>query len=328
MGTPTPKGSPAWTARLLRSTLQDAVDMLADASEVAVQQPSVAHRASIHAYITQSPHRELLAGVYDFNKEVVERLLRASFDMTKAIIGILESDDPAPVSALILDRALGEVILRVCFIYDAAVPPARTLVRMALYQLESLEGNLRTAEAFGEEGADEAARARETIAEMHAMLTAGGFEIGPGRRPSLSAWLRLDGETESASFNATDAYKRYVKVGSWQWAIGSGATHSLGWLLPNVVGTVDEPPMSTPSETLLTVFLSIIEVADALAQAVHGYTGADIEWFLKKIHQRRLGASAAQGDPMSHAVDHREYGSKLRQPSFPTASGGASFRTI
>lgn len=324
MGTAKPKGSPAWAARLLQATLLDAVDMLGDAAEAGVREPPTAHRAAVLSYLRQNPHADLLAGIYDSNKDTTERLVRASYDVVKTLIRIMESDDPTPVSALILDRALGESILRICYIHDATVPAAKNLTRMAVYQLEAIEGNLRTAEAFGDDGTAEAARARENIAEMHSLLRAGGFEIGEGRRPPLSGWLRLDGQTESASFNATDAYKRYIRVGSWQWAIGSGATHGLGWLLPNVVGTVEEEPMSTAPETLLTVLMSCIEIADALARSAQAYTGADVDQFLRKIHQRRLGASAALGVPMGRAVDHREYGG----PSFrqPTTTTGAIFR--
>lgn len=319
-----PVGSPGWSARMLRGLLNDVEAALGDAAAAGVQEPPTGQRAVIREYLVRS-NEELLWAVLDVHQDTTQRLIRAALDIAKSIIRILDSEDPGPVSALILDRALGEAAMRLCFIHEPGIAPARSLVRMALYQLESIEGNLRTAEAFRGDGLDEAARARENIAEMHARLTAGGFEIGPGRREPYSGWLRLDGETESASFNATDAYQRYLKVGSWQWAIGSGATHGLGWLLPNVVGTVDEDPMSTPQETLLTVVLSTIEVADALVRTAGGYTGTDVDPHLKRIHQRRLGVSAALGIPTGYAIHHSEYGDRTVAPRFPHGTGGASF---
>lgn len=286
-------GSPAWTARLLRNTLHDTVDMLGDAAEASVQNPPKGHLSDVLRYLRGNTHREFLAGVYDANKDATERILRASFDIVTSIITILESHDPGPVSTLVLDRALGESILRVCHIHDAEARPARTLVRMAVYQLESIEGNLRTAEAFGPDGESEARRARENIQELHSMLTTHGFSRADARRPPLTAWLSFDGERESAKFNATDAYRRYLSIGSWSWAIGSGATHSMGWLLPNIVGTVDEPPLATPAQSILMTASSCIELADALARTANHYTAADVGPFLRRNHLRRIATNEA-----------------------------------
>ncbi|NQX10367.1 hypothetical protein HQQ80_01870 [Microbacteriaceae bacterium VKM Ac-2855] len=320
-------GSPAWCGRLLRSTLSDTLPLIVEALGTAADLPTGAPRTILHDFVSNHEHAEFLGGIVLQSKIDMERSIRAVADYVSAIVTLLETGGDAVVSVMALSRSAGESVLRFCHIHDPTVTPARTLTRMAAYQLESIEDNLRTAEAFGEHGEDDAREARENIATMHRYLTDHGFSRLPGqRRPEFTVNITLAGETQNVSFNATDAYRRYLAVGYWDWAIGSGATHGRGWLLPNIVGTFDEEPFMERSDVATTVTLQLLELADAFATAIGGHTGISIENYKRKIHQRRIGATAADRPHDGQAVSHRDYGLERAAPSFPLGTDGSSFR--
>ena len=230
------------------------------------------------------------------------------------------------MSAMVLARSAGEIIMRFCHIHDPNVPPTRTLLRMAAYQLESVEDQLRTAEAFGEHGQDDARQAHENMSGMQSFITDSGIvRLADSRRGEFTLNLSLDGATENIKFNATAAYSRYLQVGFWDWALGSGATHGRGWFLPNVMGTSDEPPSMSRSEVAITVTLQLLELATAFAVVLGGHTGMDTNEYLRKVHQRRIGATAVDRARPGFAVGHQQYGDRLMAPTFPMGTGGASF---
>lgn len=319
-------GSPQWCARLLRTTMDDSLQCITDVLTVAADRRPGAPRTVLNEYVHAKEHAEFLGSVVLQSKIDMERSIRAVADLVNGIITIFESAASAPMSAMVLARSAGEIVMRFCYIYDPEVPPARTLLRMATFQIESVEDNLRTAEAFGVHGEGDANDAREQISTMHEFFTSHGVERTPdSRRPEFTVNLRLDGATENVKFNATDAYRRYLRVGYWDWALGSGATHGRGWFLPNVIGTFDEAPFMDRNEIAVTVTLQILELATAFAVAAGGHTGADTDEYLRKVHLRRLGVTEADRENDGNAVSHREYGNRVLAPRFPMGTGGASF---
>lgn len=317
-------GSAAWCARHIRSTLHDSRDLVVSALDVAAALPAGAKRTELREFALRQNHAEFLCAVVMQSKEEMERLLRAAADLALGIVAVFESG-PRPMSAMVLARSLGEAVLRFCYIHDPNVGPERTLLRMAAHQVESVEDNLRTAEAFGKHGIGDAKEARANIATMHQYYTKHGFTRAPAKRPEFTANLGLGGHKENLSFNATDAYKRFLPVGYWDWAIGSGATHGRAWFLPNVVGTSDEAPFADADEIARTVTLQLLELATALANVLHGHAGVDVEEFQRKVHSRRLGVSGADGTANGQAVHHRDYGRRQVEPTFPNGGTGASF---
>jgi len=281
--------------------------------------------ANLSALISADANASILGEICDVSLEFLERLIRMCGDLATSIVVLMESKEPTAVSPMALERVLGEAVLRVCYIFDAKIPPARMLVRMAAYQLEAVEDQLKTTEAFGD-GIGEVEIHTAQIHEMHALLAKAGFERLPSkRREVFTASLSFDGQRDNVDMNATDAYKHYVKVGQWQWATGSGAIHSRGWFLPNVVGTHGEPPMSSRDEISVTVALSILELADSFARAAEGFTGVDIEGVLRGNHQRRMGLSSPDLSTSKQAVHYTDYGTRP-QPRSLDGSSGASFR--
>lgn len=287
--------------------------------------PANAPRTALREYVQNHPHGSFLGAVALQSKEDMERPLRAVADFVDAIATLFESSSNAVVSSMALARTAGEAVVRFCYVYDPEQPPNRTLARMAAVQLLAIEENLRTAEAFGEYGKDDAAEAVKDIEEMHRWLTENGFQRKPAKREQFTANISLDGAVENISFNATDAFKKYIKVGSWEWALGSGAVHTRGWLLPNLVGTFSEPPFMGRDEVARSVTLALLELATAFTASIGGHCGLNPDSYLKKIHRRRVAVTAHDNPEGGQAIGHREYGERQVRPVCPYGIGGESF---
>ena len=281
---------------------------------------------NLNAFISADANAEILAGICEVSLESLERLIRMCGDLSSSIAVLMESKEFTAVSPMVLERVLGEAVLRICYIFDVAIPPARMLVRMAAYQLEAVEDQLHTTEDFGKDGIDEVEADTAQIHNMHALLATAGFERTPARRDIFTASLSLQGQRDNVDMNATDAYKRYIKVGQWQWATGSGAIHSRGWFLPNVFGARSELPVSSRDDVAVTVALSVLELSDSFARAARGFTGVDIDGILRKNHQRRLGLSGPDIGHDKQAVHYSDYGVKPEPLGADSNSIGASFR--
>ncbi|MBN8981996.1 MAG: hypothetical protein J0I29_12080, partial [Rhizobiales bacterium] len=157
---PKPFGPGIYAARLLRATIFDVDNLLDEALEAGGQRRRGSGIAALDQYMRASPRRDFVYGaIFGTNMETIERLLRTCKELAEAIALAFDSGSLVRVAPFVLERALGEAIMRICYILDAGVPPARTILRMAAYQLESVEGNLRTAEAFGPSAAAAKARA-------------------------------------------------------------------------------------------------------------------------------------------------------------------------
>jgi len=306
--------------------MNDSLPLIIEALAAAGDRRPGAPRTILNEYVRGQEHADFLGSVVLQSKIDMERSIRAVTDLMNGVIEVFESGASAPMSAMVLTRSAGEIVMRFCHIHDADVPPARTLLRMAAFQLEAVEDTLRTAEAFGVHGEGDARDAREHIATMHEFLSRHGIErSAERRRPEFTVNLRLDGATENVKFNATDAYRRYLRVGFWDWALGSGATHGRGWFLPNIIGTFDEAPSMDRNEIAVTVTLQILELATAFAVAASSHAGSDADEYLRKVHMRRIGATAADRENAGRAVGHREYGDRFLEPRYPMGTGGASF---
>jgi hypothetical protein len=293
---------------------------------VAAERVDGAARTDLNRYVNSHQHAVALGAIVLQSKVDMERSIRAVADLVSGIIALFESGAKTTVSAMVLARSAGEMVMRFCHIHDPSVPPERTILRMGAYQLESVEDQLRTAEAFGVHGQDDVRQAREHMSGMHAFIADSGIvRLADARRGEFTVNLSLDKVTENIRFNATAAYSRYLQVGSWDWALGSGATHGRGWFLPNVIGTFHEAPSMPHSEVAVTVTLQILELATAFAVVIGGHTGVDTDKYLRKIHQRRIGATAAGRDQPGFAVGHQEYGDHWMAPTFPMGTGGAGF---
>ena len=320
-------GPGGYAARIVRATIRDTGLLIEQATEAGAKRLPDSGVTALDTWMRGHPNAAFLyGGIFGQNLETTERMLGACSDIAESIALLLDTNGRVLASPFVLERALGEAIMRLCYIFDHSAPPARTIGRMAAYQLESIEGNLRAAEAFGIQGAEKAVRARENIAEMHGWLNENGFELFADRREPFTVSLAIDGHRENIKFDATAAFKRYLPASAWQWELGSGVTHSRGWMLAGLLATSETEALTSPTEVAMAVAGSSLELGDALARAAHGHTGAEVTWYLAKNHQRRRGITSWSGMHQELAVDHTEYAK--RGPNWKNREGhlGASFQ--
>lgn len=318
----------AYAARLLRQSIRDSEELLERAVEAAATRLPDSGVARIAEWLSAVPARASQVGtILDQNVDSVEVLLRSSRDQSMTIALALERDGEIIASLFVLIRSLGEAVMRVAYLLDSSVTPARSVARMAAFQLETVEGNLRGAAAFGPDGRTEARRVEPVVAELHEWLTAQGFVLHPDtRRRPHTASIELDGERENLRFDATSAFNKYLAASAWQWELGSGVTHGRGWMLTSIFPTSVNDAPSTPRDSLVGVTLMFFELTDALAKSLTSHTGVDIDAFLRRTHFRRLGMNKWTSSPSDLAVGHVEYGQ--RAPFFAPQPGvlGPSFR--
>lgn len=299
-----------YAARIVRGSIKDAHTLIDEGMDAGAGRQPGAGITNFDEWARSHRQAVTFFGLFEQSIRDIERLLKVGVDLAESMAVLMETDGRSVVSPLVLSRSLGETILRVCHLIDAKVPPARLVARMAAFQVDSVEGNLRASVAFGPTATEEGERARENIAALHRLLKDGGVELGPAKTPPFTAWVGVDGQRETVEFNATDAYKRHVPRGTWHWSLGSGITHGRGWMLPSVVGAHDDERLSTTVELYGVAADAVLELSDALCRAVSEHTGLDVDRHLKKNHQRRMGISGWLRSLPGPAVDHVEYASR------------------
>jgi hypothetical protein len=305
-------GPGVYAARLVRSTIKDADRLLDQAMEAGYFRVAGTGIATLDPWMRDHPHAKFIYGeIFAENANVTERLLRNCSDLAEGLALALDANGSVLTSLYVLQRALGEAVMRICYMFDAAVAPARTMARLAAYQIESVEGNLRAAEAFGRAGKESAGRTLSHIDMLHKMMKEGGFELHPDtRRPPLTFSVSIDGERENIKFDATAAFKKYVPASAWQWELGSGVTHSRGWMLASILPTLETEAPGSTVDSIMGVALTVFELADALAVTAAAHTGVNADWFRKRIHGRRRGALSWTESHDDLAVGHVEYSNR------------------
>lgn len=314
-----------YTARVIRKTVEDCRTLIVDALDAGGERREGAGITRLDAWMCAHPHVDFIyGGLWDGHIDASERLLSFCADMAESIAILLDADKPPAASPFVLQRSLSEALMRLIHIHDSTVAPARVAARMAAYQLETIEGNLRAAEAFGPDGVEDAKSSRHFITRMHKFLTDGGFELHPDRREPFTVAISIDGERENLRFNATAAFRTHLPSSPWMWELGSGVTHGRGWMLGSLIETTQMNALSSERDVALAVGAGILELADALAQAVHGHTGLNVKAFLKRNHLRRRGLSSWSPGFPRLVVDHREYAARTggaeRRPALSRTS--------
>jgi len=315
-----------YVARLIRSTIRDTTELVDTIVDSAATRPLGSGIQRMQEWIDAQARRDFFSYIFNQSVGASERTLRSSAEMAASIAILLESDSTLMVSPHVLARAVGEGIMRICYVADPAVTPPQTLLRMAAFELATHEGNFSTMRAFGDREKDELESLRGNITLMHRWLTDSGIARTPARREPFSTSLSLEGHVENISFNATAAYERYMPASAWSYNLGSGATHSRGWMLPSLVGTIEEDALATPADSAATIGHIILDVADALARIGAGHAGIAVDAFLRATHLRRNGIVRMGGRGSDISLNYAEYASRFVGPNEPLDGDGSAFR--
>lgn len=315
----------AYVARLIRMTARDVAELVDRAAVDGGKRLEGAGITTLDEWMRMHQHAGFIyGGVFDQSIDMIERHLRLCDELAESMAQLLESG-PVSASPIVLERSLGEAIMRIAYTLDPSVPPARTVLRMAAYQLDSVEGTLTAARTFGRYAKEEETKAMESIKTLHKLLSDAGFERLPDKREPLTATLSLNGQRENLRFNATDAYRKYAPSSPWMWEMGSGVTHSRGWMLDGLMPTLRAAPITSPADVALSVATSVVELSDVLARTAHAHTGTDVDWFLKRNHLRRMGIASSRPGTGAPKIGHVEYAGRGPEWVPKRGSMGPSF---
>lgn len=143
-----PSDPSRYVARLIRSVLEHASTLVDQSLDAGGERRPDAGVTRFDTWMHEHEHGRTYSMMFMESVGESERLLRAAADMARSIAVLLESREGFAVSPHVLTRSLGEGVMRLCFLLDPDVPPARTMLRIATFQLATHEGNLETARAF------------------------------------------------------------------------------------------------------------------------------------------------------------------------------------
>ncbi len=299
-----------YAARIIRMTVRDARALVDDAMEAGAERREGAGITKLDAWMRGHDHAGFIyGGLFHQSVDMAERHLRLCEELAESMALLLET---APVKAapLVLERSMGEAVMRLAYMLDPEVMPARTVLRMTAYQLDTVEGNLRAAHSFGGYAEDERVKATESIATLQGWLRDAGFELLPSRTEPFTSSIGIEGQRENLKFNATDAYAKYVPTAPWMWELGSGVTHSRGWMLSGLISTLRDDAITSALDVALESAMSVITLADVLADVAESHTGVDADTFRKGNHQRRLAVTSMAERRSGLAVGHKEYAAR------------------
>ena len=315
-----------YAAKTIRMTIRDVRQMVNAAADAGGDRREGAGVTVLDRWMRAHEQSDFLFGaLWDQNIETMEQLLGLCNDLAESTAVLLDHASPPAASPFVLVRSLGETVMRIAHMLDAEARPARTVARIAAYQLESIEGNLRAAEAFGTNGKTDAKEARENIRQMHRSLSDAGFQLFPDRREPFTVSIGIDGERENLKFDATAAFKRYLPSSPWLWELGSGVTHARGWMIGGLIETTRTDPITSAMDVALSAAGAVVELADTFARIAVSQTGLDVDSFLKANHLRRRGITSWTPNAPTLSVDHTEYARRDGNWKPKPFVGGESF---
>lgn len=262
--------------------------------------------------------------VFDEGIDHTLRLLNAIDQHARTVELMLRNDAVEGATLMTIYRAALEATAQISYLHDSAIPPQNLAARHVADRLAFFQGNESTSIAFGDHlpatAAEDAGNAVDGVQDF---FSENGVLLDPGKSPRyFAAWVQVDGSPRTnVRFNATDAISRYVG-GRWQYMLGSGATHALGWLLPSFVPGLDEK-LGSDDDIVISVVQGFLDCADALARTVEAHSGFDTVPTRRRTLRRRtvLIANARGGKPSP--IDLETYES--RGPNWTAAEVSATY---
>lgn len=316
-----------YCARLIRRQRDDVVEIIGFALELWTGSGFAGSGWAATMDWQKSQRRQRLIGaVIRESREDLTRLLRAADDQARSIADLMENDREAYVAITTLLRGSAEAILRVCYMLDPNASPLKRFLRAAAYQIETIEGNSKTAREYGARMSE--AENKLIADNRHNSLNyyrRAGLGLSK-RRPNDTFFdvIEFEGVRETTKFNATDAAARFLPNEPFEWHSASGAVHSNGWLLPSLVGGLESKPLATKEQNYGTVTNSLLNLAEALLEVLAGMSGLPLEPALKRLHTRRKGLFTQLGYG-SFSPDDRDLFKSFLHGTAPPSSLGESF---
>lgn len=236
-------------------------------------------RAADAEWLRREPHGDELDGLLGFAANDVATLLRAADEQVRAIEVVLNADEMLPLPAMTLARAVHEAVVYVCWLTDAALTPAERVARAAAIALATAQGGHEVLPVIPSDTAEEAARVREGFTGLQKLVERWGVTVTRPKESEYASSVTYAGHKVPLKINATAASERYTPGTHYLWVTGSGATHARGWFTRGLDG---------PWENIVVmVTMPLLDLSDALIDAIHGYVGLDAGPLHVRTHVRR-----------------------------------------
>lgn len=266
--------------------------------------------------------------VFDEGIDHSIRLLNAIDQHARTVELMLHNNAIEGATLMTVYRAALEATAQLCYLHDPAVPVQDLAARNVAARLAFFHGNETTSLAFGAQiPAAKTEDATSAVDGVQAFLRSNGVELDEGRPPRhFARWVRVDDSRRAnVRFNATEAIAAYVG-GTWKYAIGSGATHALGWLLPSFVAGIEEK-LAEDGDIVVSVVEGLLDCADAIARAAEGHSGLDTTPVRKKTLRRRVAMVAQVRGGAPSGIDLATYEERgpMWAPAVVPATYGSAF---
>lgn len=249
--------------------------------------------------MTQDEHSEALKAIAEMGVVDVAGLLMSAHEHVEGLETVLFGPTILPLPAFALARAAQEASVLFCYVVDLNVFPATRLARVAALRMHTAQENRRTLALFGGAASPrQVADATSGDEGLRDFFTRAGFELKLDKSGTFVTTVSYKGNRAPLSPQTTEQSLKYIPLAHNSWVIGSGATHSRTWLSQGLEGPWDL--------IAAAIVLPLLDVADAVADALGAYVGHNVDKVHQSIHLRRTGLFKGLGNegPMTSWTDY------------------------
>nr|WP_176705538.1 hypothetical protein [Arthrobacter sp.] len=245
---------------------------------------------------------ELVASTYMMGIEAALALLNSAYQQSQALQVLLDSGRKLPLPAMGNVRAIHEVVLSLCWLYDPKVAAQERIVRSAALFLQAVQGGIPILKGFTVNitGSQRITTAMESRDGAIAALGSIGMVVKRKADDSGTAQnVRWGDYIANVVLKATDLSQKYAPKSHHVYAINSGAVHSQSWLTESM----------TPSweVSLRSIVLPLFDLSDSMVGNLFGYLGLNADELYRNTHTRRIALMQDATEDGFQRADWRAY---------------------
>lgn len=237
--------------------------------------------ASDWEWIREHKDIDLVAGAYMMGAESAAAFLDSARQQSQALQILFESGCELPLPAMGNVRAIHEVVLKLCWLYDPKITSEKRIVRSSAVFLQAVQGGIPIMKSFPTEMLPNlkitaALESRDGAIEA---LESIGMVVKRKTDSGKAQNVRWGNHVENIDVKYTDMSLKYTPKSHYLYALNSAAVHSQSWLVES-----KSPSWET---SLKSIVLAILDLSDALVDSIFGYLGIDTEDLHRDTDNRR-----------------------------------------
>ena len=242
---------------------------------------------------------DLVAGAYLMGFEASLALLNSAYQQSQALQILLESGRKLPLPAMGNVRAIHEVVLSLCWLYDPKIAVEERIVRSAALFLQAVQGGIPIIRGLtvGMTGSQRITTAMASLDGAIAALESIGMVVKRKNYDAGTAQnVRWGNYVANVVLKATDLSQMYTPKSHHVYAINSGAVHSQSWLIENMAPSWEL--------SLRSIVLPLFDLSDSMVGNLFGYLGLNAENLYRNTHTRRI---ALMQDPTEDGLERADW---------------------